>query len=66
MPSQFHRIRRFLPLGFDEAYIIDVWLRSDNDPYMREKIVEHCSIVGKLQHITADYLDRIAKLKLFL
>jgi hypothetical protein len=65
--SQFHFIRGTEIIGHNEAYIIDVWLRSQEDPYVREKITSYCSQqTMTLRHITAEYLDRVAKLKLFL
>jgi hypothetical protein len=67
--SNLHSIRGRTFLfggGLTETRVLDAFFESQEDPYMREKIVAHCAVRSWLQHITADYLDRIAKLKLFL
>jgi hypothetical protein len=49
-----------------EKDAIDIYFESCEDPYMRKKIASCCQGNPKLQHITEHYLERMAKLKLFL
>ena len=49
-----------------EEKAIDIYLESQEDPYMRKKIASCCQGNPKLQYITEQYLERMAKIKLFL
>jgi hypothetical protein len=63
--SRFHSIRdEYLPAIEDQ--LLDLYFRSQNDPWMREKIAEYCTYYQHLKHITPEYLDRVAQLQLFL
>jgi hypothetical protein len=65
--SRFHKIRRTdFSLLATEKSLIDRYFESQEDPWMRERLAKHCLDSPKLRHITEDYLDRVAKLKLFL
>jgi hypothetical protein len=63
--SQLHNIR-YKSLFPSEKELINLYFCSQEDLYMREKIAAYCSAEPRLQHITTDYLDRLAKLKIFL
>jgi hypothetical protein len=64
--SGFHSIRGTYLDDYSEKQLIEVYLSSQEDPFMRERIHIHCATDPNLWHITTEYLDRIAKLKLFL
>jgi hypothetical protein len=49
-----------------EKKAIDLYFESEEDPYMRERIASCCQGNPKLQHITEQYLERMAKIRLFL
>jgi hypothetical protein len=64
--SHLHAIRD-VPLGqHTEEAVFNLYLRSQEDPWMKDKLADYCSAHKELKHITTEYLDRIAKLKLFL
>jgi hypothetical protein len=66
--SVLHRAREkalhFLPLP--EKQLIALFFESQEDPFVKQVIAKHCSARPELQHITERYLERIAKLKVFL
>jgi hypothetical protein len=64
--STFHAIRNVELYLTSETKLISIYLQSQEDPWMRERIVERCADDPDLRHITADYLDRVSKLRLFL
>jgi hypothetical protein len=66
--SVIHCVRRHwyllsVPVSADK--LIDFYLKNQEDPWVREKILEHCANKPALQYITADYLDRLSKLRVF-
>jgi hypothetical protein len=64
--SRFHYICGQDIADLNEQELLALFFKSEEHPIMREKIALHCVGDNNLKHITADYLDRIAKLKLFL
>jgi hypothetical protein len=50
----------------NENQLLLRYFENQEDPWMKEVIIEHCIDRPDLQHITPQYLDRMAKLKLFL
>jgi hypothetical protein len=52
--------------GYDENQLLQYYFDGEGDPYIKEKIIHYCYNEPSLQHITADYLERVAKLRLFL
>jgi hypothetical protein len=63
--SGFHSIRN-RPTTSNENNIIIIWLESQGDPFVRTKLAEWCANQAHLQYIDEHYLDRIAKLKVFI
>jgi hypothetical protein len=49
-----------------EQEALNLYFESGEDPFMRTKIAAMCSIPSELKYITEEYLDRMAKIKLFL
>jgi hypothetical protein len=64
--SRLHCIRCSIIEGLSEKELVALYFESQEDPWMREKIADYCTTDVDLRHITAEYLDRVAKLKLFL
>jgi hypothetical protein len=64
--SQFHSIRDRQVSYLNEEQLLKLYLDSQEDPYIRESIVAYCASTNVFPHITESYLERIAKLKLFL
>jgi hypothetical protein len=64
--SALHRIRtKDLPARQEDA-LIELYFESQEDSFMKEKIAMHCATKPELTHITEHYLERMAKIKLFL
>jgi hypothetical protein len=64
--SKLHAIRESSFNGKNEQQLLDLYFESQEDPYILDHLVKHCEEYPELRHITEEYIERVAKLRLFI